>query len=232
MKHLKTYQLFFVLAGMIVVLGFGCRNDAADQENAEDVATEPATTVTFNTGDASTTSDTSVTDSSTSDADTSSTDTGSTQDTQDANDDVLDRPTETGDGSDVSNTNISGEVDAELDELTRKIVETYGSFTNKSRVPFKNLVDLDVYGTDRFKSWSAEQRRENVDPQAPFYGITTQALSIAPLEINAGGARLLVTTEREQVTETNETKNSYYQLIIVEMVRENDEWKLDGLFWQ
>lgn len=224
----KRYQIFLILAGVIVLAGFGCKNSSSEGDQNQDVTnpTDSSTSVTFNTGTTGSTDSTNTATGSTTTTDSNSTNTDTQNNT---NDDVSNRPTETNSGDQSGSSAV---VEQDLNDLTIKVVEIYGSFTNKSKTPFKNLLDLDVYGTERFKSWSASQRRQTINPQASFYGISTDALSVAPLEMSENNARLLVTTERKEVTETNETRNSFYQLIVVEMVRENNEWKLDGLFWQ
>ncbi|MBU1167886.1 hypothetical protein KKC60_05805, partial [Patescibacteria group bacterium] len=113
-----------------------------------------------------------------------------------------------------------------------KIVELFGSYTNKSKDAFKNFTDIKPFASEVMKTWLDNAASGTQDPNAPFYGVTTKAVSSAVLDSSANSARILVTTKREEITEQNQTPRTFYALIVVDMLKEGDEWKVNGLYWQ
>lgn len=113
-----------------------------------------------------------------------------------------------------------------------KIVEIYGTFTNKESEAYKNLKDLDVYATKKLKDWIQTQTSKPQDQGDAFYGMTTKVLSSVVLESSQNSAKILVTTRREEIVESRQEPRVFYALIEVLMVKEEDQWKVDGLYWK
>lgn len=222
---MKTYSFLkqATFAALLVVLlsAFGCRTNE-EEPTGENVNAEPETTVTFNipesgevapaiedvndgvqSGDAVSTNE---------QAETVTTDESTTVQEESA------QP-------------VQGD-EQEVIALAEKIVEIFGSFTNKSREPFKNVTDIEVYATDNLTPFLNSLKQNEIDPNAPFYGITTKALSTAVLTSSANNIELLITTEREEITDATQRGSKEFVLIKVDMVKQNDEWKVNGLYWQ
>lgn len=220
---MKTKSFFkqATLAVLLVVLlsAFGCRTNEEESAN-ENVNAEPETTVTFNIPESGEPAPT----------------------VEDVNDGVqVSNPSEG--QSEMVTTDESTVVEEEpsqpaqndqqeVVDLAEKIVEIFGSFTNKSREPFKNVTDIEVYATDNLLPFLSSLKQNEIDPNAPFYGITTKALSTAVLSSSTNSLELLITTEREEITDATQRGSKRYVLIQVDMVKQDDGWKVNGLFWQ
>lgn len=131
-------------------------------------------------------------------------------------------------------TGIDGETGEEtinvktLLSAAEKFAEILGTYTNKDN--YANIESSKNYTTEGMKNW-LEALKKPVDPDAPFYGRTTQALSSSVLEITESTAKVLVTSKREEITAQTKTPNVIYQMIIVDFVKEDGSWKVNGAWW-
>lgn len=119
-----------------------------------------------------------------------------------------------------------------LKQQAEKLAEIYGTYTNKDKEPYKNLKDLKKYGTTKFQAWLDLQMKKTLDSQAPFYGATTKTLSSAILESSGNAKKILVTVKKEEISAKRETPQVSYKLILLNFIKEKEEWKLDGIYWQ
>jgi hypothetical protein len=255
-KIIKITLLFGII---LLFSAFGCKN--ADEQTAEDIAAEQAATtdVSFNVPEpTTTTSETSAVDSTTESSQstssaaedvltpptTTTTDSTAEEDSTTSNSLATDNDTDdtvsadsvtsaiTQDNSpDITSSN--GSDDEDVIKLAKVLAEIYGTFTNKDLEPFKNLQDLKTYASEDMQSWiedkvSSYQASDNTS----FYGITTQSLSAAVLDSSATEYKVLVTTEREIVDESQSSPEKNYQLIEMNFVKSSDEWLLDSAYWQ
>jgi hypothetical protein len=119
-------------------------------------------------------------------------------------------------------------------KLAKSLAEIFGTFTNKDKEPYKNLKDLKPYVTAKMEAWIDGKVAEAAAPtfEGPFYGMTTQAVSAGVLESTAASYKILVTCEREEITEVTKSPKKFYQLIEMNFVKEGEDWKLDGAYWQ
>lgn len=120
----------------------------------------------------------------------------------------------------------------EIRQLAEKMAEIFGTYTNKDKEPYRNLKELKEYSTARMQNWLDKESSRPQNKGASFYGVTTKALSSTVLELNQSSAKVLVTTKREEIQATTKLPKTSYKLILIEFVKENEEWKLDGMYWQ
>lgn len=150
---------------------------------------------------------------------------------------VIDQKTTTDQSQTKTNNTETKPVTGEASEDTlkqqaEKMVEIFGTFTNRSSENYKNLKDLEPFASATFKSWLTKNQKSSPDKNAAFYGVTTKSLGTAVLESTANNVKILVTVRREEITEQNTKQRTFYALIIVELVNEEGSWKVNGLYWQ
>lgn len=123
-----------------------------------------------------------------------------------------------------------------LQKQAEKLAQIYGTFTNKDKEPYKNYKELKNYATTRMQAWLDSQIKKPIeeDENAPFYGVTVKALSSAIIESSANAKKILVMVKKEEITSTRPTPQVSYKILLVQFVKEkeNEEWKLDGIYWQ
>lgn len=124
------------------------------------------------------------------------------------------------------------EEDASLIAEAEKLTEIYGTFTNKDKEPYKNLREIKKYATTKTQAFLDEQMKKQIDSGAPFYGVTTKVLSSAMLESSGNAKKILVTVKKEEITSDKATPRTSYKMILINYVKEKEEWKVDGMYWQ
>lgn len=114
--------------------------------------------------------------------------------------------------------------------------ERFGSYSNHAN--FKNLVDLQIMMTDKMKNWTedylAQQKKATGEIEA-YVGIVTKVTSTAVKDFDdgSGQAVILVHTRRQEASDTTSNITKVYnQDIIVNLVKEGKEWKIDSANWQ
>lgn len=218
-RQRKIYVATLSFSLVILLSAFGCKTNE-DTTDAANVNTEPDTKAVFNVPEI---------DTGTNNANT----VAAPEEASTENDATASIPDE-GKNVETNTTGTAETKDLESEEivLAEKIVEIFGSFTNKSREPFKNITDMEVYATTSLQPFLNASKQKDIDIDAAFYGVTTKVLSVAVLSTNANSTEMLITTERDEVTEDSQTGKKSYALIKVDMVKVNDEWKVNGLYWQ
>lgn len=125
--------------------------------------------------------------------------------------------------------------DLTLKQQAEKFAEIYGTYTNKDKEPYKNFKELKPYATTKMQAWLDTYLQTKKSPEesdAPFYGVTTKALSSAVIESSADAKKILVTVKQEEITSKRATPQVSYKILLLNFKREKEEWKLDGIYWQ
>lgn len=247
-KNKNIYKkLFIILLAAAMLTAFGCKN-TDDQAATEQAAIDQVTTdVTFAPPEPSITTDSTsdtqvpITDST---SDTASTDTqdsltspeADTQNDADTaeNGNIADTEEKTTNEAPTSSTESSDTSEEEqVIKLSKVLAEIYGTFTNKDLEPYKNLKNLKSYSSDAMDSWIESKVASYKAPESTsFYGITTKALSAGVLDSSSTEYKVLVTCEREEISESDNSPNKYYQLIEMNFIKKGQDWNLDGVYWQ
>lgn len=212
-KYFKySSTVFLSLTVFILLSAFGCKKQEEDSQddstlqsdiNAIEQVTYEQNTPEDITGNETSDNDTNNTEENNSEAEDSS---DNTQAEQDENKLLLDK------------------ADA--------LAEIYGTYTNKDKVAFKNLIDLKQYSTDRLSAWIDEKSQEKINNNAPFYGVTTSALSSVLLEQSNAKSKILTTVKREEITSRDNTPKVSYKVILMAFENVSEVWVLNSIYWQ
>lgn len=244
-------KLFLALFAIIILTAFGCKNTddqvATDQTLTDQASTDISFAPPEPSIEADTTSDiqvpttdstgetttTDVQDSLTSPevdtgSDTSTTDNKTTSDTISSEDTTITNEDLT------SNTQDGATSDEDqVIKLSKVLAEIYGTFTNKDLEPYKNLKNLKSYSSDAMNDWiDGKVANYQASDSTSFYGITTKALSAGVLDSSSTDYQILVTCEREEISESSSSPKKYYQLIEMNFTKKGQDWILDGIYWQ
>jgi len=125
---------------------------------------------------------------------------------------------------------INGNDAAKLSSL---FTERLGSFSNQS--DYGNVTDLKIFMTATMKTW-ADKYVADLKAQkysGVYYGITTRTLTTKVLSYDdrAGKAKVEVQTERQE-SNADVLGTSYQQKMTLDLVKANNEWLVDGAFWE
>jgi len=118
-------------------------------------------------------------------------------------------------------------------KLSSLFAERLGSFSNQS--DYGNVTDLKIFMTSTMKDWAdkyvADLRSQKYS--GSYYGITTRALTTKVLSYDDknGKARVEVSAERRE-SQANVLGTAYLQKMTLDLVKVNNEWLVDGAFWE
>jgi len=127
---------------------------------------------------------------------------------------------------------IPSQDETQVKVISQNFSEKYGSYSNQSDL--ENFSDLLSLSTSAMQSY-LQNLIKTVDSESDdyYHGITTKTLKVAIINISDSSAETLVTTQR---TETDESQNIlnkvYYQDLKLNLIKSQDQWKVDGAWWQ
>ncbi len=138
---------------------------------------------------------------------------------------------------------LNGEVE-EIDQaeqvsvllIAEAFAERFGSYSNQSN--YTNLDDLSVFMTESMTDWVNNTYKEKLRQQNPdfntYYAIEAKAISkqVENLDEEAGKAKVIVKTQRQEFNNDINNPDVFYQDILLEFVKVDDQWKVDGAYWQ
>jgi len=119
--------------------------------------------------------------------------------------------------------------------IASSFTERFGSYSNQSN--FKNFDELAVFMTDHMKTWVASSK-EKLQKQYPdlnkYYALETKAIStqVNNLDDKTGKSEIMVKTQRQEFNNTINNPRIFYQELLLKLIKVNDEWKVDGAYWQ
>lgn len=117
-------------------------------------------------------------------------------------------------------------------KLSALFAERLGSFSNQS--DYSNVTDLKILMTADMKDWAdkyvADLRAQKYSGQ--YYGIITKALTTKILSPEKDGQiKIEIQTERQE-SNADVVSASYLQKMTLDLVKANDEWLVDGAYWE
>jgi hypothetical protein len=113
--------------------------------------------------------------------------------------------------------------------------ERFGTFSNEGG--FRNFEELKTLMTSLMANWvqnSYVPELVKKYPAVSYYGIETKALSsdFKSLNEDQGKAQVLVKTQRIEFKGSPTSPRIFYQDIILNLVKSDNQWKVDGAYWQ
>lgn len=118
--------------------------------------------------------------------------------------------------------------------VVESFLERFGSYNNQDN--FKNFSDIASFMTPTMNSWVQSSYTQKLRTEMPdfntYFAINTKVLSSEPQIIDSlgGTATYTIATQREEIN--GSAKKIYYQNARINAVRINNEWKIDGVFWE
>jgi len=119
-------------------------------------------------------------------------------------------------------------------KMAMSFAERFGSFSNQAN--YENFDDLKIFMTTKMGGWAdnyvAQIKKADQD-RTNYYGITTTAVAaqVQKFSDSAGQADVLVTTQRREAGANGTVKN-FNQDLLLNFVKVQKEWLVDGAFWQ
>lgn len=122
---------------------------------------------------------------------------------------------------------------ASLEVEAKNFVERFGTFSNHSN--FVNLEELLPKMTPNFANWVKNsymvKLKEDYDVNGSLYKITTFAPVAYIDEQTDTTAKITLQTSRTEVLGFG-TENTFRQDVTMDLVKQNNEWLVDALYWQ
>lgn len=118
--------------------------------------------------------------------------------------------------------------------IARSFSERFGSYSNQS--DYGNITDVYDWLSSDMKEWAdsyVNNLKSNTAYSGTYYGITTKALIepvINSFNPNSGQVEVIVKTQREEVSSSNESK-IFDQDIKIIFIKENGNWLVDEATW-
>jgi hypothetical protein len=119
--------------------------------------------------------------------------------------------------------------------IATAFAERFGSYSNQGN--FANLDDLSIFMTEAMKKWIATYKKDLIAQYPDFntyYAIETKAISkqIKSIDEKAGTSEVVVKTQRQEFKVDLNNPRVYYQDILLKLVRADNQWKVNGAYWQ
>ncbi len=113
--------------------------------------------------------------------------------------------------------------------LSRNFAARFGSWSTDNQGA--NLQQLKSLGTKKLQTY-LDNIKINYQA-AEFYGVEAKSLSseIKSLDSETGIAQVLVNTQKTEVNNKGE-EHVYYQKVLIDLVKANDNWLVDIVKWQ
>lgn len=123
--------------------------------------------------------------------------------------------------------------ETQVSVLSKNFSERFGSYSNQSNST-SYLDDFALMATAGMQNYLNNFIKTiTSENTSNYHGITTIALKVEIKNLGDEQAESLVTTQR---TETNESQNItnkvYYQDLKLKIVKVNNQWLVDGAWWQ
>jgi protoheme ferro-lyase len=91
--------------------------------------------------------------------------------------------------------------------------------------------------TESMKNWAENyinDARIKKTQTTIYYGIVTKAISneVKKFDADTGQAEILIKTQRRESAGITSNSTTFYQDIIIKYAREQNVWRVDGIYWQ
>lgn len=107
--------------------------------------------------------------------------------------------------------------------------ERFGSYSVAAN--FANFEELKPFSTPTVAQWFDQYKTQVLAKQgADFVGVTTKAVSTKIISSSETVASVLVSTQRLETYKTEQ--KTEYKDMLVKLVWQNNQWLVDGAYWQ
>jgi hypothetical protein len=134
----------------------------------------------------------------------------------------------------AAQANITTDQLAAIVTTAERFTERFGTYTNQDN--YQNFQNLKVYATTEMQTWLstfARQQQSDLSSQSiAFYGITTKTLTAKILNARPDTLQILINTKRDEVTDQSDSSKVFYQNMLIEMRRVDDDWKVNSAQFQ
>ncbi|MCX6740109.1 MAG: hypothetical protein NTZ49_02690 [Candidatus Parcubacteria bacterium] len=122
-----------------------------------------------------------------------------------------------------------------ITSLVNVFAQNYGSYNNQ--LGFVNFDNIKDYMTAKMKEWVLETYTNEISskhPTSEYYAVETKVLNIniSAFDEEKNTAEVRVSTQREEFKKDSVTSNTFTQELLLNLVKENDVWKVSGAYWQ
>jgi hypothetical protein len=117
-------------------------------------------------------------------------------------------------------------------KTTAKIfVERFGSYSNESNL--QNVKDVLPLASRAYERTllAMIDRLSGADATA-YYGVSTRVISLSEKDLEDDRREITAMTQREEAEGSAQQVSVWYQEIVLEMVKEGEDWKVDGAEWK
>ena len=120
-----------------------------------------------------------------------------------------------------------------LQVLATVFAEKFGTYSNHD--VYQSLLGAKLLETASMVSWTdsyvVEMKKKHGDDSSAYYGITTKALNSSVSQVSADSAVVMVGCQRKE-SSYGLPEILYNQALKLEFKKINNEWKVDGAYWQ
>lgn len=123
----------------------------------------------------------------------------------------------------------------DVSKIAMAFAERFGSFSNQSS--YGNFTDLKILMTANMQDWAdkyvADLKASSLN-KTSYYGITTNSLTykIEKFDEIGAAAQIVVTTKRQENTESVTPSPAYIQKLDLDFKKVNGEWLVDKAYWE
>ncbi len=119
--------------------------------------------------------------------------------------------------------------------IATSFAERYGTYSNQSG--FRNFDELAPFMTDSMAKYVASYKQQLMAQYSDiniYYALVTKAISIQinNMDESSGTGEILVKNQRQEFKNTLANPRIFYQDILLKMLKVNNEWKVNGAYWQ
>lgn len=118
-----------------------------------------------------------------------------------------------------------------LVSVARNFAERYGSFSSDNKT--ENLKEVEMLATAKeIQMLRAEAKDMSTLPSQDFFGVSSKAIKINPMEVNEaqGEAKVTVSLQRQE-TKAGQEDYVYYQDLNLFLIKSGANWLVDSAEW-
>jgi hypothetical protein len=122
-----------------------------------------------------------------------------------------------------------------LEKMVSNFIESFGSYSNQS--DFQNISGLKIFATSKMQNLIDDfinQEKIKNKLTNNYFGITTKVLAIKEInsDLKETVMKFLINTQREETKESTQNIKVFYQNVLVKLIKQGDDWKVDEVEWK